>query len=736
MRYADAPALPPALSPFPCAPGTKRPAISGWRDADLSALAVARLAAQHPECGIGARLGTRIEGGSPCGFAHPIPPGMVAWTAALDVDVTDPALVAALMPDLDLVLGVAPLRFGARPKFARLLQVISPEPPAPRSVWFKGGDGVEHKIELLTRALMLHGQHPSAGEYVWEPELTDPGPPVLPADIDAAFAAIRAFLSEAGLEITRLVGGEGDAARGVPGDPDDALANYTPPANVSDDELREALARVDPDLPYPDWVAVGMALHHQYHGQPEGLTMWDAWSANGTKYPGFGALADKWETFECLPGGRPRTARYIFQLARIERRAEQVRRRQERRDVQRGNPADILPDLEMRVLRNGALGDPQASLLNVLAVLTRDVAFPALHHDERTETNYWGDETAQDHHALILKRHMAENYQVEPSAATCNEAITIVCRDNATHPVQEYFLGLTWDGIPRVDRWLHRSLGAPDTDFYAEIAQRMLMSVLARTFEPGCKWDYVVVLEGAQRTGKSSTVHKLLPDPTWTADLEFSRDERRMQDALAGAVLVELGELRGLNFTDNRSVKAFVSRTYDTYRRAYARQAQAFPRACVFIGTTNDRQYLTDETGNRRFIPVPVIGGDPIYLDQNRDQLWAEAMTLYRADPAPLVWREETLAVMAEHQAERLNQDDWQDAIEQYLRTPAALEAKGLPGAVIALEALNISIDRYGRREQHRIADIMRRLGWQSGSFRDSTGTIRRGYLPESPRAA
>jgi len=211
-------------------------------------------------------------------------------------------------------------------------------------------------------------------------------------------------------------------------------------------------------------------------------------------------------------------------------------------------------------------------------------------------------------------------------------AINIVGRKNCFHPVREYLSAQQWDGTPRVERLFIDYLGSPDDAYGRDTARLMMIAGVARIFEPGCKWDYVVILQGLQGKRKSTFISALAKN--WAAELEGDMtDTRAMVEAMQKAWILEIPELAGFTRADVRHIKGFVSRQTDKVRLAYAKRAQEYRRQSIFCGSTNDFKFLKDDTGNRRFWPIG-CHVESIDIDRLRaevDQLWAEAVVLYRA---------------------------------------------------------------------------------------------------------
>lgn len=223
-------------------------------------------------------------------------------------------------------------------------------------------------------------------------------------------------------------------------------------------------------------------------------------------------------------------------------------------------------------------------------------------------------------------------YGIKISDRDLHASIDTAASENRFHPVREYLSALKWDRAPRVEQMFVSYLGAPDDAYTRAVARLVLVAAVARVFEPGHKFDYAVILEGLQGKRKSTFINKL--GKSWSAELDGDfHNHKEMVELMQGSWIMEIPELSGFNKTDVRALKAFISRQVDKTRLAYAKRAQAYARQCVFIGSTNDREYLKDDTGGRRFWPMlcQVDSIDIERLEGNVDQLWAEAYVMYRA---------------------------------------------------------------------------------------------------------
>jgi hypothetical protein len=221
-------------------------------------------------------------------------------------------------------------------------------------------------------------------------------------------------------------------------------------------------------------------------------------------------------------------------------------------------------------------------------------------------------------------------YGMKISDRDLKAATVLAAWQNSFHPVREYLSGLVWDRTPRMERLFIDYLGCADSPYTRNVARLMMLAAVSRVFEPGSKWDYAIILEGLQGAGKSTFIRTL--GRRWFSELEGDfHDGKEMVEKIQGSWIVEIPELSGFSRSDVQSIKAFISRQTDKVRLAYEARAMEFPRQCILIGSTNDKEYLRDPTGGRRFFPVEchVESIDNAALRQNIDQLWAEARAVY-----------------------------------------------------------------------------------------------------------
>lgn len=254
------------------------------------------------------------------------------------------------------------------------------------------------------------------------------------------------------------------------------------------------------------------------------------------------------------------------------------------------------------------------------------------------------------------------------------DALTAVLTRHSYHPIRDYLNGLTWDGVPRLDRIIIDYMGAEDSELNRAMSRKHFVAAVARVFNPGCKYDYCLIMSGAEGIGKSTLLRVM--GGRWFNDSITTLEGKEGMEQLRRAWVVELGELSSIKRSDVEQVKAHLSKQVDIYRAAYARRVLEHPRQCVFCGTTNEALFLKGDTGNRRFWVIPVVAELRKYRDwseairRDRDQLWAEAVHYYKLGE-PLYLSEE-LEAQAKQRQQDFN-DDNDDPIvamlDKYLNT-------------------------------------------------------------------
>ncbi|HXG90323.1 MAG TPA: virulence-associated E family protein [Vicinamibacterales bacterium] len=286
-----------------------------------------------------------------------------------------------------------------------------------------------------------------------------------------------------------------------------------------------------------------------------------------------------------------------------------------------------------------------------------------------------------------------------------------VAHQQRFHPVRDYFDGLTWDGISRIDTWLTTYGGAADNPYTRAVGALLLLAAVKRIQHPGCKFDEMLVLESEQGRGKSTMLRTLCPNDDWFSDdLPLNVDAKQIIERTLGKWIIEASDLHGYKSADVEHLKSMLSRSVDgPVRLAYARMPTQRHRHFVVVGTTNSHVYLKDATGNRRFWPVRVQHFNIPGLRSVRDQLWAEAVK--RVGAGESIRLDPALYSLAELQQERRRQiDPWEAKLEDVY--PRDEQQRLTWDEIYA--AVGLSIDRRDPQKHARLVKILQQLGFRS----------------------
>lgn len=287
------------------------------------------------------------------------------------------------------------------------------------------------------------------------------------------------------------------------------------------------------------------------------------------------------------------------------------------------------------------------------------------------------------------------------------------------HPIQDYLDPLKWDGKPRLDTLLIEYLNASDEAYTRAVTRKSLVAAVARIYErnKGVKFDNVILLVGDQGCGKSTFISKL--GGAWYLDGLTNVGSKESVEQLREGWIIEMSEMLATKRTDRETLKQFFSKVSDTYRAPYDKRPETHNRQCVFWGTTNDFQILSDATGNRRYWPIEVSKGgrNSIWddLPKERDQIWAEAKHYYKQGETlylDKVLTERAAVVQDEFSVE----DDWFSMIREYLqKNDDLLEITSKNLWLCAINDFLAAKNAYNAyTDGKRIGELMRKMpGWE-----------------------
>lgn len=354
-------------------------------------------------------------------------------------------------------------------------------------------------------------------------------------------------------------------------------------------------------------------------------------------------------------------------------------------------------------------------------------------HREMKSGRRWIDAHTSSLRSVYEAPRTQGGYGLKISDRDINAAIENVARKSTFHPVRDYLRGLKWDGKPRIDGLFVDYVGAEDTPYHRNAGRLVMVGAVARAMEPGCKFDFVAILEGGQGIGKSTYIGILGRD--WASELSCDfHDNKSVVESLQGGWIYELPELQGFSKAETTTLKAVVSRQIDRARLSYGRLVQEFPRQCIFLGSTNEEDYLKDTTGGRRFWPIR-CGAEKIDTDRlrrNIDQMWAEAGAVYdqmrSGQPygeLPLDMRDEAAAGEAKLIQDSRHSESPEEIlavdIARVLEDPVDLDGLAMPRHRTCLK--EVWIDLLGRDARELESQVTARLvgkalrlaGWEQG---------------------
>ncbi len=514
----------------------------------------------------------------------------------------------------------------------------------------------------------------------------------------------------------------------------------------------EALQSLDCDE-YQQWIEIGMACKAGLGSA--GYLVWDTWSARSAKYAGGDDTAKRWAGFEPSTIGlaalfsRAESAGWVSPWAKARERkgkrskpakpassasVEDVAKlatTETGRDAAKaaagggdGLPPgdDSGPDPDDEDWSAGLIyskGDLSTCLANVDLILSHSKEWRGvIGYDEFAERTAFRRRLphdlrgpAQGEWTDLLDAttaiHLQRQHRVAFRPETVGQAVEVVARKARFHPVREALEALpAWDGTERLRHWLGDYLGVAETEYVQLVGRFFLIGMVKRVYEPGCKFDACLVLEGEQGLGKSTAARILAWH--WFADTDLDLSNKDSLLALPGHWVYEISEMGSLMKAEERKQKSFLSRQEDEYRPPYGKRMVRVPRQSVFIGTTNEEEYLKDATGGRRFWPV--LCEHDFNLDgllDAREQLFAEALEAYRARERCYPSQDEQAQLFTPEQTKRGMPEPFEDILYAWV------EKQVVPFSMAdaACDGLSLTPDKLTPAVVTRLGIVLKRLG-------------------------
>lgn len=316
------------------------------------------------------------------------------------------------------------------------------------------------------------------------------------------------------------------------------------------------------------------------------------------------------------------------------------------------------------------------------------------------------------------------------SLSAIRSACRSVALSNVRNELRDWLESLKWDQQSRISEFLINAYGCEDTEVYRVISKNWLIGLVARGIKPGCKFDEMLVLKGKQGTYKSTSLRALAGK--YFAETNAQLDNKDFMMELAGTWIVEFDELDQFRKAESTLIKKKLSQQTDRYRPSHMPYIIDVPRTCVFVGTTNADEFSQDSTGNRRFWPVDVEKADLDYILSNREQLFAEAVYLFKQG---VQWHEVPAELLAAQ--ERIRESDpWEEIIDMGIvngKIWNGQQQREVTPINIAEIILRIPNERYDQRAARRIGKCLRVLGYTAEkTSRDENGKVARVFTKNS----
>ncbi len=294
-----------------------------------------------------------------------------------------------------------------------------------------------------------------------------------------------------------------------------------------------------------------------------------------------------------------------------------------------------------------------------------------------------------------LVQYFADKYKYDSAVSWLNDVV------------------IKWDGINRIETFLSTYFNAEDNPYTRACSRYLWSSLSGRILKPGVKADMVVVLIGEQGCGKSTGIEAICPHPDFFTEIDFNDKDADQARKMLGRLVGEISELKGLRTKDEESIKALVTRTQDEWIMKFKEFPTVYLRRITFIGTTNENNFLSDITGNRRWLPIKVGKVNVESIKKDRIQLYAEAREKFLLNGIEFKEAEELAKeVIKDH----LVIDPWHETIKEWLDGKSNRIPPRDPNKVSVREVLisGFSMDdfRIDKRSEMKVTTVLKALGY------------------------
>lgn len=347
-------------------------------------------------------------------------------------------------------------------------------------------------------------------------------------------------------------------------------------------------------------------------------------------------------------------------------------------------------DWKSNLMRNISNNAVKNTLQNLELIFYNDPIYKdKIEFNELTQMITFNRQDWRDVTENRIKLHLEKEYTLYTSIDSINQMCSIIADDHSYHPIKEYLNSVKWDGVQRIKSVFNDFLGATDNIYTQSVAIITFVGAVARIFEAGVKFDTCTVFVGKQGTGKSKFIGKIAVNPEWFTDGVTTFDGKDFYESIQGKWIIELGEGTAFQKSIKERCKQAIASQQDNYRKPYGRNPEIRKRQCVFLGTTNNYDFLKDETGDRRYYPIDVnilnatksIDND--LTSEYISQLWAEAVKLYKGGQQTYIKDSKVLALAEQEQRKHFDESPLHSDIYNFLEIPittgwynASLEAR------------------------------------------------------------